>query len=132
MATGVLAHDTHGPGGQPHVEPLPPAIGGNQTMGSVVDTIGDIATCVKPHPRQWYVAFAVGFTLLGMFGIAVTYLLTMGTGIWGINSPDGLGLRDHQLRLVDRHRPRRHADLRDPACCCTSAGGRRSTGSPRR
>ena len=27
----------------------------------------------------------------------------------------GLGLRHHQLRLVDRHRPRGHADLRHPA-----------------
>ena len=27
----------------------------------------------------------------------------------------GLGVRHHQLRLVDRHRPRRHADLGDPA-----------------
>jgi len=91
MATGVLAHDTHGPGGRPHVEPPPPAVGVNQTLGSVVDTIGDIATCVKPHPRQWYVAFAFGFTLLGVFGIAVTYLLTIGVGIWGINVPTAWG-----------------------------------------
>ena len=35
-------------------------------------------------------------------------------GVWGINQPGRLGLRDHQLRLVDRHRPRRHADLGDP------------------
>jgi Ni/Fe-hydrogenase subunit HybB-like protein len=91
MATGVLAHDTHGPGGLPHVEPLPAAVGVTQTMSSVVDTIGDIATCVKPHPRQWYVAFAVGFTLLGVFGIAVVYLLTMGVGIWGINVPGAWG-----------------------------------------
>ena len=34
-----------------------------------------------------------------------------GVGIWGINIPVGLGLRHHQFRLVDRHRPRRHADL---------------------
>src|SRR6478672_1326160 len=91
MATGVLAHDTHGPGGLPHVEPLPPAVGGHESMGSVVDNIGDIATCVKPHPRQWYVAFAVGFTLLGIFGIAVTYLLVIGVGIWGINIPTAWG-----------------------------------------
>ena len=26
MATGVVEHDTHGPGGRPHVEPQPPAI----------------------------------------------------------------------------------------------------------
>ena len=37
------------------------------------------------------------------------------SGIWGINIPVGWGFADHQLRLVDRHRPRRHADLGDPA-----------------
>src|SRR5437867_4288251 len=59
MSTGVLeSHGQHGPGGAPHVEALPDAIGGSHTLGSVVDSIGDIATCVKPHPRQWYIAFA--------------------------------------------------------------------------
>ena len=33
----------------------------------------------------------------------------------GHQPPGRLGLRHHQLRLVDRHRPRRHADLGDPA-----------------
>src|SRR5262245_56475935 len=88
MATGVVEHPGHG---APHVEPLPPAIGGNQTMGSVVDSIGDIATCVKPHPRAWYLMFAAGFAMLGLFGVAVTYLLTMGVGIWGINQPTAWG-----------------------------------------
>ncbi len=32
----------------------------------------------------------------------------------GQQHPGRLGVRHHQLRLVDRHRPRRHADLRDP------------------
>ena len=38
-----------------------------------------------------------------------------GVGIWGIDVPGHVGLRDRQLRLVDRHRPRRHPDLGDPA-----------------
>ena len=46
---------------------------------------------------------------------AIGYLLLEGVGIWGINIPVGLGLRHRQLRLVDRHRPRRHADLGHPA-----------------
>ncbi len=33
----------------------------------------------------------------------------------GPERPGGLGLGHHQLRLLGRHRPRRHADLRDPA-----------------
>jgi Ni/Fe-hydrogenase subunit HybB-like protein len=91
MSTGVVEHGPHGPGGEPHVEPQPPAIGGSHTLGSVVDAIGDIATCVRPHPKEWYLSFGAGFTMLGVFGIAVTYLLTMGVGIWGINVPTAWG-----------------------------------------
>jgi Ni/Fe-hydrogenase subunit HybB-like protein len=91
MATGVVEHGHHGPGGPPHVEPLPPAVGGSHSLGSVCDAIGDIATCVKPHPREWYISFACGALMLGMFAIAVTYLLAIGTGIWGINVPAAWG-----------------------------------------
>ena len=48
-------------------------------------------------------------------GWRVTWLLIKGTGHLGRQHPGRLGLRHHQLRLVDRHRPRRHADLGDPA-----------------
>ncbi len=89
MATGVLDH--HGPAGPPHIELAPPAIGGAHNLGTVVDVIGDIATCVKPHPKNWYIVFGAGFALFGVFGVAVTYLLTMGTGIWGINVPTAWG-----------------------------------------
>ena len=47
--------------------------------------------------------------------VAVTYLLLQGRRHLGHQHPGRLGLRDRQLRLVDRHRPRRHADLGDPA-----------------
>jgi Ni/Fe-hydrogenase subunit HybB-like protein len=85
MATSVLGHDA------PHVDPIPPAIGGNHNLGSVCDAIGDIATCVKPHPKEWYIVFGIGFSLLSVFAVAVIYLLTMGTGIWGINVPTAWG-----------------------------------------
>ena len=87
MATGVLVH----PGHLPHVEPLPSAIGGRHDLGSVCDAIGDIATCVKPHPKHWYVVFGIGFTLFAVFFGSVTWLLTYGTGIWGINVPAAWG-----------------------------------------
>ena len=41
-------------------------------------------------------------------------LLFTGVGRVGHQHPRRLGLRHHQLRLVDRHRPRGHADLRHP------------------
>ena len=50
----------------------------------------------------------------------------------GHQRPGGLGLRDHQLRVVDRHRPRRHADLRHPAAAAPEVADERSTASPKR
>ena len=48
---------------------------------------------------------------------ASRYTVATGIGVWGNNIPVGVGVRDHQLRLVDRYRPRRHVHLGDPATC---------------
>jgi hypothetical protein len=53
--------------------------------------------------------------LMGGLGLCHRLAADQGHGDLGRQHPDRLGLRDHQLRLVDRHRPRRHADLGDPA-----------------
>ena len=37
-----------------------------------------------------------------------------GIGVWGNNIPVAWAFAHHQLRLVDRHRPRRHVHLRHP------------------
>ena len=47
--------------------------------------------------------------------VSIGYLLAQGHRHLGQQRPGRLGVRHHQLRLVDRHRPRRHADLGDPA-----------------
>ena len=54
-----------------------------------------------------------------------------GVGIWGINIPGRLGLRHRQLRLVDRYRPRRNADLRHSAAAQAELAQLRSTASPK-
>ena len=46
---------------------------------------------------------------------SIGYLFLNGIGDLGKQHPGRLGVRHHQLRLVDRHRPRGHADLGDPA-----------------
>ena len=53
--------------------------------------------------------------LLQLLLVAIGYLLFVGHRRLGRQRPGRLGLRHHQLRLVDRHRPRGHADLRHPA-----------------
>ena len=88
----------------------PPVLGPGQTFGSVTDTIAD-AVLTRPIGLGWLAGLAIGMGLLGILMAAVTYLFLVGVGIWGINIPVGLGLRHHQLRLVDRYRSRRHADL---------------------
>ena len=37
-------------------------------------------------PRTWWVGFAVAFALVMLLNYAITWLLVIGVGIWGINS----------------------------------------------
>ncbi len=47
--------------------------------------------------------------------LAITYTVAQRHRRVGQQHPGGLGLRDHQLRVVDRHRPRGHVHLGHPA-----------------
>src|SRR5690606_26548147 len=42
-------------------------------------------------PLWWFIGFAIAFALTMLLLYAVTYLLLVGTGIWGINVPIGWG-----------------------------------------
>ena len=67
-----------------------------------------------PPPLGWSIAFT--------FAIGMDHLLfhldrlscRHGHRRLGQQHPGGLGLRHHELRLLDRHRARRHADFRHP------------------
>ena len=61
-----------------------------QTYGSITEKITSIPLA-KHHPRAWYFGFAVGFSLLMLLLLAVTWLLVKGVGIWGINIPVAWG-----------------------------------------
>jgi molybdopterin-containing oxidoreductase family membrane subunit len=65
-------------------------IGPGYTFTSVTDKIASIVLR-RGTPRGWYVGFAIGFVLfmIGMF--AISYLLAVGVGIWGINVPVAWG-----------------------------------------
>ncbi|RPI26745.1 MAG: hydrogenase [Acidobacteria bacterium] len=67
-----------------------PVLRGEHDYGSVTDKISGIVL-TRHTPRSWFLAFGVGFLLLMMFLTAVTYLLFVGTGIWGINVPVAWG-----------------------------------------
>ena len=42
-------------------------------------------------PRNWWIAFGISLSLLGLLGVCVGYLLWEGVGVWGNNSPSYWG-----------------------------------------
>jgi molybdopterin-containing oxidoreductase family membrane subunit len=79
------------------VEPEPgdenrnvPVIQPGYTFRSVTDKISTIVLG-RGVPRAWWVALGVGFVGVMVLMYAVTYLLIVGVGIWGINIPIGWG-----------------------------------------
>jgi molybdopterin-containing oxidoreductase family membrane subunit len=66
----------------------PPMVEGDHDFGTVSDRISDL-TLKKRTPIGWYVGFAVGFMLLQVLMMTVTYLLFTGIGIFGNNQPIG-------------------------------------------
>src|SRR5262249_50754688 len=68
----------------------PVVIGPGYTFPSVTDKISAIGLTRRP-PGWWWVGLAVSFTLVMVLFIAVSYLLAVGVGIWGINIPVAWG-----------------------------------------
>jgi len=60
------------------------------TYGSVTQKISSIVLA-RRTPWGWMVGFGISFLLLTLLMVAVTYLLVIGVGIWGINVPVGWG-----------------------------------------
>ncbi|HUJ81074.1 MAG TPA: hypothetical protein VLW83_04280, partial [Candidatus Acidoferrales bacterium] len=67
-----------------------PILGPGYTAGTVTDKISAIVLGQRRR-RGWFFGFAISFALLMMFLYAVTWLLAVGVGIWGINIPVGWG-----------------------------------------
>src|SRR5437660_7069246 len=65
-------------------------LGPNETYDSVTDKIGGIAL-EHPHPKAWWTAFLPALGLSAVLLIALSYLLYLGVGIWGINIPVAWG-----------------------------------------
>src|ERR1700683_2552246 len=67
-----------------------PIIGPGYNYASVTDKISSIVLNRRP-PKWWIIGFAVSFLLVMMLMYALTYLLLVGVGIWGIMIPVGWG-----------------------------------------
>src|SRR5262245_54428335 len=63
-----------------------PVLAPGHTFASVTDKISSIVL-TRPTPRGWYVGFTIAFALVMLLLVAVTYLLSVGVGIWGIDRP---------------------------------------------
>ncbi len=63
-----------------------PVIAPGETLDSVNDLISD-AVLKKPYSKGWLLGAAIGFGLVQMLLIAVSYLLAYGVGVWGLNKP---------------------------------------------
>jgi molybdopterin-containing oxidoreductase family membrane subunit len=68
----------------------PPIVGGRYTFASVTDKISSIVLA-RRAPWGWMLGFAISFLLVMVLLVAVSYLLAVGVGIWGINIPIAWG-----------------------------------------
>ncbi len=68
----------------------PPIIAPGYTSASITDQISSIVL-TRPTSRGWLLGFAVAFTLVMVLFGAMSYLIAVGTGIWGINVPVAWG-----------------------------------------
>jgi hypothetical protein len=97
-----MAHPSHNTA---LVEETPVILPGHD-FETVTETVAEIPLS-KRFPLGWVGLLLVGLGGAGMLQMALGYLVLKGIGIWGNNIPVGC--------LVDRHRPRRHANLGDSA-----------------
>ena len=102
------ASDRRGPSDEePVLEP-------GHTFASVTDKISSLVL-IRPYNWRWSSGSRSPSALVMLLTVAIAYLLVRGRRDLGDRQPGDVGVRDRQLRLVDRDRPRRDADLGDPA-----------------
>jgi molybdopterin-containing oxidoreductase family membrane subunit len=76
---------------QPQEHPdAAPIIGPGHTFGSITDKISSIVQG-RPAPRGWWIGFGLAGIVVMVLLFTITYLLTTGVGIWGINVPVAWG-----------------------------------------
>ena len=107
-----------------------PLVANQRSFGWISDRIASLIE--GKTPVWWWVLFIPSVLALGMLLFMLAYLISTGVGVWGNMHPVMWALGHRQLRLLDRHRPRRHADLGDPVPAAPALAHRRSTARPKR
>src|SRR6266705_721959 len=90
MATGAHQTDPREDSPSSSVDAQPSVIGPGYTFASITDKISAIVLTTRT-PRGWWVGFLCSFALVMMLFYAVSYLLAVGVGIWGVNIPVAWG-----------------------------------------
>lgn len=68
-----------------------PVLEPGHSYASVTDHISALVLR-RGLPQGWIVGFSIAFMLMMLLLVSITYLVAVGTGIWGINIPVGWGL----------------------------------------
>jgi Ni/Fe-hydrogenase subunit HybB-like protein len=74
----------------PEIPRLKPVLEPGHTYASVTDKIASIVL-TRPLSLGWLAGFALTFGIVMVLTVAIAWLFTKGTGIWGINIPIGWG-----------------------------------------
>ena len=93
----------------------PLVLGNNELRHTVTDKICRRRRTNRPPP-PWCggPSSSISVSRPWPLGVMIVYLFVHGRRRLGRQQPGRLGLRDRQLRVLGRYRPRRNADLRDP------------------
>jgi len=75
---------------EPQPREKPPVVAPGYTLDSVTDQISSIVL-TRGVPREWYVGFAIAFSLLMLLFYSISYIVVKGVGVWGIKVPVSWG-----------------------------------------
>jgi Ni/Fe-hydrogenase subunit HybB-like protein len=70
--------------------PKSDVIAPGHTLSTVTENITKIVLS-RATPRGWYLGFGIAFLLVMVLLASISWLLVVGTGIWGVNVPVGWG-----------------------------------------
>lgn len=67
-----------------------PVLAADENIRTVSDKITGLIFGGR-HPQPWHIALAISAMLVGVLGMAITWLLFKGVGVWGLQVPNAWG-----------------------------------------